>query len=180
MKILLGSTSQQKKDILKNILGKDLADIISLNVSSGIEDQPLNEETTIKGATNRSRNAISSYSLNDFEYSVGLEAGLSLINNLYNLVCVATIINKHGQVFVGVSKKTPLPELVSIAIKEDKAFGEVIREYEKEINLKKDQGKEIRDLIYELINRADSFTEAIQLANIQNKNSDLVFKKEHR
>jgi len=85
MKIILGSTSEQKIKIIKDLISD--AEIVPVSVESGITDQPLDEETTIRGSINRAQNAIIAH--NDvFDFSIGLEGGLSFINGIYNLVCV--------------------------------------------------------------------------------------------
>ena len=97
---IVGSTSEQKIKIIKDsIFGSE---IIPVSLESGITDQPLDEETTIRGSINRAQNAIVAYNdVNDvFDFSIGLEGGLSFINGLYNLVCVVSIVDDKGRVHV--------------------------------------------------------------------------------
>lgn len=169
MKIIFGSTSEQKIKIIKDsILG---AEIIPVSVESGIADQPLDEETTVRGSINRAQNAIVAH--NDiFDFSIGLEGGLSFINGLYNLVCVVSIVDNKGRVHVGVSKKLPLPRSVSLEIENGKQFGEVIREYEKGIK----ESEKLKSLVEELISRQESFKEAVSSAYLQFEFADQAFK----
>jgi non-canonical (house-cleaning) NTP pyrophosphatase len=80
MKIALGSTSEAKKEILKDAL-KNLVteniEVFGFDVESGITDQPLSEAVTIEGAMNRAKNAMGKASNVDF--AVGLEGGLENI-----------------------------------------------------------------------------------------------------
>jgi len=169
MKIILGSTSEQKIKIIKDLISD--AEIVPVSVESGITDQPLDEETTIRGSINRAQNAIIAH--NDaFDFSIGLEGGLSFINGLYNLVCVVSIVDDKGRVHVGVSKKLPLPRSVSLEIENGKQFGEVIRGYEKEIK----EITKLKSLVEELISRQGSFKEAISSAYLQFEFSDQAFK----
>ena len=94
--ILLGTTSEAKLNIIKNII-KDSYNIMPIKVDSGISDQPLDEKTTIQGAINRTKQAIHKTQDQNYEFSVGLEAGLSKINNTYYLVCVSAITDKKKQ-----------------------------------------------------------------------------------
>lgn len=159
MKIALGSTSNAKINILKETLApmiKDKLIIKSVDVDSGITDQPLDEKTTTQGAINRAKRAIEKS--NNINFSVGLEGGLHEINNKgYFLVCVAAIVDLEGNTFIGVGSKLQLPRDVSDQIKKGDQFGEVIREYE----ITHKQNKKMRQLVQELITRKSAFEQAI-------------------
>jgi len=158
MIIVLGSTSADKKRILSETLRKEFKikpKIIGVEVNSGITDQPLDEKTTVEGATNRAREAMKKIPQCDF--SIGLEGGLSLIDNRYFLVCVAVILDKENKKYIGVSSKLCLPRSVSDKIKKGGQFGVVIRDFEKENN----EDKDILLIIKKLIKRNVAFKEAI-------------------
>jgi len=156
-KILLGTTSENKINIVKEFFKNDDFEIVSKNVVSGILEQPLSEETTIEGAINRAKNAIVGET--DYLFSVGLEGGLAIIDSVYNLVCVAAVFYKN-KTYIGISNKIKLPKSVSDDIKTGKEFGKVIREY------KSTNDKE-SEIIEELITRKKSFLEALNGAYIQ-------------
>ena len=162
-KIYLGTQSEQKLQIVKSYFTNIIREEISIktkDVKSEIMDQPLTEEITIDGAKNRSRNAIKDEK--NYDFSIGLEGGLSLINSIYYLVCVVSIF-ENNKFYVGVSKKIPLPILVSNKIKNGKEFGIVIREYKN--NLENTlENKKLIELTDELISREKSFTEALDMA----------------
>ena len=80
MKIILGSKSESKLNILGEFLPRE--EIIPLEVDSNISEQPLDVATTIKGSVNRAKNTITSYK-EEFDYAVGMEAGLEIKNNIY-------------------------------------------------------------------------------------------------
>jgi inosine/xanthosine triphosphatase len=162
-KILLGTTSKSKLDIIRSVFDSGY-EIIPVEVKSGITDQPLDEDTTIEGAVNRAKNATVS-SQQEYEFSIGLEGGLEKINNLYYLVCVAALIDQKGNVYIGISNKLPLPRDVSEDVEKGKQFGESIREFMK--NLQKNSAKHSTQLIehiQELIDRKKSFSMAINTA----------------
>lgn len=73
MKIVVGSKNQVKVDAVKEIIQdyphlKD-AEIIIVEVGSGVGEQPKSLEETVSGAMNRSKNAYK-----DCDYSFGLES----------------------------------------------------------------------------------------------------------
>ncbi len=164
MKILLGTTSDSKINIVKTFFqDKGRVEIISYDVSSGITDQPLDLETTIRGATNRAKNALSLNNNNDDIglIALGLEGGLVLEKDrVYALVCVAVLLKSSGETYIGTSIPISLPEEVSNRIARGEQFGEAIREFES--NLANDTDQYFRDKIKELIGRKDSFLEAIK------------------
>lgn len=170
MKILLGTTSEQKLGIIKNILEKETKNlsIVPVEVSSGITDQPLDELTTIQGSINRAKNATKEEKI--YDISVGMEAGLTLVNNIYHLVCIVSIIDRDQNIYTGISEKTPLPKEVSDRIKNNEEFGIVIRDFEKKYQ---NLNTKISELISELISRNKSFSEALQKSFIQYGNKDL-------
>jgi inosine/xanthosine triphosphatase len=165
--IFLGTTSQAKLDIVKSLLGENY-NVIPVNVDSGITDQPLDEDTTIRGAINRAKRAINSKQA--YEFSIGLEGGLTKINGLYHLVCVAALIDHLGKVYLGISNKLPLPKEVSNEIESGRQFGEVIREFTRNT---KETTPSFVEYIQELIDRKKSFSEALNDALLTYK-----FKKE--
>lgn len=161
--IFLGTTSEIKFNIVKDIV-KDDYNIVSVNVDSGVSDQPLDEETTIQGAINRAKQAVRK--TRNYEFSIGLEGGLSKINDVYHLVCIAAIVDKNGDIHIGVSNKLPLPKEVSERVLQGGQFGEVIREFLKNT---KETVPEFLDHILELIERKKSFTSAFHISFLSYK-----------
>ena len=155
-KILLGTTSENKIKIVRDYFNNNF-DVIPKGVESGILEQPLSEEMTIKGAINRAKNATAGET--DYLFSIGLEGGLTMIDSVYNLVCVVAIFS-NNKIYIGISDKIELPQSVSDDIKTGKEFGKVIREY-KSVNKKEPE------IIEELITRKNSFIEALNRAYIQ-------------
>lgn len=161
-KIALGTTSQEKQRILSECLEKMQESgkykIIPCDVSSGITDQPLDEETTITGAINRAHNAFESDP--DSDCGIGLEAGLVEVKDMeYYLVCVCALLEKDGRVHVGISGKTPLPIEVSRGIKNGGSFGKLIREYHDACD-----SEAKKEWASGLISREMEFTDAINRA----------------
>lgn len=169
-KILVGTTSQSKLNIVKSVLCSG-CEVIPVDVESGITDQPLDERTTIEGAINRAKNAAKSSQ--EYEFSVGLEGGLEKINNLYYLVCVAALVDRKGNVYIGISNKLPLPKEASECIAAGEQFGEVIREFMKHIqNHSLNNSTQLIEHIQELIDRKKSFSIALKTALLASKFSE--------
>ncbi len=135
MRIILGSGSEEKIEILKSAL-KELhlvVEVKGVKVGSEIPDQPLDKETTLKGAKNRAKNAKSKNP--DADFWVGLEGGLHDYGEGYHLVTYACLIDKSGDEYVGEGVEIHLPESVSEEVKNGGWFGDVIRVYAKEYEI---------------------------------------------
>ena len=78
MKIAVGSVNPSKVDAVKEVLklysSLAEAEIVGLNVASGVSDQPKTSQETIEGAINRAKNA---YLHTKCDYGFGLESGLN-------------------------------------------------------------------------------------------------------
>lgn len=169
MKIVLGSTSQEKQQILKKALQKFgiKSEILVCEVDSGIAEQPLDEETTILGAVNRAKGA---YLKNkDVDMSIGLEGGLVKIGKKhYYLICVAAVLDNNKKIHLGVSSKLKIPDEVSASIGKGASFGQAIRSYAETQNNPK-----IKKYVEQLITREEAFLEAIKNALVVREYSSL-------
>lgn len=80
MKIIVGSKNPQKIDAVREILKEypllENAEVMGLEASSGVSEQPKSLNETIEGSINRAR-----ASFQDCDYSIGLESGLMKVPN---------------------------------------------------------------------------------------------------
>jgi len=164
MKILLGTKSKNKLSILKEYLGDHSRYSVEvIDAKSEIADQPLDLKTTKAGAINRARNSIRiSNKFLEGDLSIGMEGGLVMVEGIYNLVCVTTIIDINERVHVGLSDYISLPKEVSIEIEYGGEFGKLIREFE---NKQRDRNNvEFINRTEELISRKMSFIKSLDNA----------------
>jgi len=156
MKIIVGTKNKDKVKIVKGALKKlnlDV-DIDSVEVDSGIVEQPLDKETTRKGAINRAKRARKSKPEADFW--IGLEGGLHEYGDGYHLVTFACLVDKDGVQYIGEGEEIHLPDEVSKRVKRGEWFGDVIREYSKD-----------NEVDENLITRLAPFTRAVQCAYVE-------------
>jgi len=168
MKIVLGSTSDKKKQILEKALQEFhlKPEIEAVEVETEITDQPLDKDTTLQGAQNRARNAKKFKP--DVDFWLGLEGGLHDYGEGYHLVTCAILIDKSGNEYVGEGVEIHLPEIVSEEVKKGGWFGDAIRLFAKD-----------HEIDENLITRETPFTEAIQnaYASYLIAKRDLVYRK---
>lgn len=162
MIILLGSDSPQKTGILQEsmeeLLEGDFA-ILPLRVASGIEEQPLDAETTRRGAVQRAAHAVEDYG-EIYHLAFGLEAGLELIDGLYHFMAVAAILRPDGNLSTGTSQLVPLPRELSECVLRGEYLSSIIRAYRD----RPDLGPGELEMAEDLVNRRRFFAEAIRKA----------------
>lgn len=95
MKILVGSTNPAKVEAVREILADYPhlmdAEVVGVEVDSGVPDQPKSLEEVISGAMNRARGAHA-----ECDYSIGLESGLMEVpftKSGYMDVCACAIFD---------------------------------------------------------------------------------------
>jgi inosine/xanthosine triphosphatase len=120
MNIKIASQNPVKVEALKEILldynHLQDAKVESVDVSSGVSDQPKSLEETITGAKNRAKTAHI-----DCEYSFGIESGLMAVPHTksgYMDVCACAIFD-GSKYHLGLSSAWEAPEKVSKLILED-------------------------------------------------------------
>jgi non-canonical (house-cleaning) NTP pyrophosphatase len=58
MKIIIGSKNPAKNQAVKNAFPEKNVEFVSLDIPSGVSEQPFSDEETITGAKNRAVNAL--------------------------------------------------------------------------------------------------------------------------
>lgn len=114
MKINIGSQNTIKVDAVKELLRdyphlKD-AEIIAMEATPEVNDQPKSLEETVRGAMNRAKNAF-----HDCDYSFGIESGLMAVPNTktgYMDVCVCVIFDGK-EYHLGLSSAWEAPKKVA-------------------------------------------------------------------
>ena len=162
MKLILGSTSTDKKRIIREALADKYTKLFIDGVSadSGVSDQPLTIQETKNGAKNR---AMAAWSTGKFDLAAGIEGGLQEIDGIYSLIGIVAFYDGSNY-FLGQSDLLALPEVVSRKVMEGEQFGEVIRDYEQAIA---NSTESERLVVAELVSRQMTFTTAAHRALIQ-------------
>lgn len=120
MLVIVGSKNNAKVEAVKEILAeyesfRD-AEVVSHQVSSGISEQPFSLEETVRGATNRAKNAFK-----DCNYSFGLESGFMSVPHTktgYMDVSVCSIYD-GSQFHIGLSPAFEPPKEVFRVMREE-------------------------------------------------------------
>ncbi|MGM5484169.1 MAG: inosine/xanthosine triphosphatase [Nanobdellota archaeon] len=173
MKVIVASKNpvkinSTKKAFQKMFPGK-IFEIEGQKLSSGVSDQPMNDEETLQGAINRAEKGIKKNP--EATYSVGIEGGIQKIKN--NLECYAWVVIKSEQK-TGKAKTASfiLPDKIKQLIDEGMELGEADDIVFNQKNSKQNQGT-IGNLTNNNITRTSYYVEALILALIPFLNEDL-------
>ncbi|ASJ03377.1 NTPase [Thermococcus profundus] len=103
MKVAVGSTNPAKveavREVFREIYGE--VEVVPVEVDSGVPDQPVGLEETVKGAINRATRAIAK---TEADFGVGIEAGLYPVPETitgYMDVQFCAVVDSEGRITLG-------------------------------------------------------------------------------
>lgn len=137
MKVVVGSKNPVKVGAVEEAFRRYYPECIveGIEVESGVSDQPMSEEETIRGARNRA-----SRCSENADFGVGVEGGIAVIDDkLYNCAWVS-IISKEGVEGLSGGLYFELPPKVSERIINGGELGPVMNELTGEDNVKQKMG----------------------------------------
>ncbi|MBZ2166162.1 inosine/xanthosine triphosphatase [Methanobacterium spitsbergense] len=172
MKVVVGSKNPVKIKATKNILEKIYSDIVvySVDVDSGVPDQPFGLDETINGAINRAKNAFSV----EFNLSVGIESGLMKTpNSLTGYIDLQwCAIFDGNKVTIGVSSGFEYPPEVVKEVLGGVEVGDVMDRITGVEDLGKKKGA-VSHLSHDLLNRTENTEQCVLTAMIPRMNEDV-------
>ena len=137
VKIALG-TKNPAKIKAGELAARELsAELISIDVSSEVSEQPFSDEETIEGAINRARNAMKEA---DAEFGLGLEGGV--VNTPYGLfICNwGALVTRRDKCFIGGGARIKLPDEIAQELFDGRELGPVMDEYTRQEGIRKSEG----------------------------------------
>ena len=169
-KVLIASRNPVKINATKKAFEEVFTDHFEfegVSADSLVSDQPMSNDETLKGATNRLQNIQHL----EADYFVSIEGGVDLLESNYEAFAWIVISDKQK---IGKAKTAtfPLPIKISNLIKEGYELGDADDMVFKRSNSKQKNGA-VGILTDNLINRTDYYTHAIILALIPFTNTKL-------
>jgi inosine/xanthosine triphosphatase len=123
--IRVGSANPSKvqpvKDVAKLIFGS--AEVLGVEVPSGVSDQPTTEQETIQGALERARGAMLS---GPADYAVGIEGGIGTVGGMWFGFQWVAVVDRDGRVGLACSARFPLPARVGQEVLGGREVSEVV------------------------------------------------------
>jgi inosine/xanthosine triphosphatase len=175
LNVVVGSKNPVKLNATRNILGRIYGDIkvSSVNVDSGIPDQPFGLDQTVKGAVNRAKNAFSE----EFDLSVGIESGLIMVpetlTGYIDLQWCAIYDGKN--ITIGASSGFEYPPSVIKEVLNGVEVGDVMDNVTGVNDLGQKKGA-VSYLSRDMLNRTENTEECVLTAMIPRMNDNIYFK----
>jgi inosine/xanthosine triphosphatase len=158
MKIIIGSKNPAKIMAVKNAFPEDI-EIISLDIPSGVRDQPFSDEETIKGAINRAMNSLHA-ALGDI--GIGLEGGVQETTQGLFICNWGALVSNNMEPIIAGGARILLPEEIANRLRNGEELGPVMDDYAKIQNVRKHEGA-VGIFTNGLINRVDMFTHIMNM-----------------
>jgi inosine/xanthosine triphosphatase len=172
-KIIVASTNPVKLKAAeigyKRMFAED-SEISGLSVPSGVSNQPMSEDETLKGAMNRAKNAKENNP--DADFWVGIEGGIEDKNSDMHAFAWIAVINSDGKTGKGKTGTFILPEKIAELIRQGKELGEADDIVFGYTNSKQKNGS-IGILTGDVLTRAGFYSDAVIMALIPFKNPNL-------
>ncbi|MGX6443075.1 DUF84 family protein [Neobacillus sp. K501] len=159
MKIIIGSNNPAKIAAVKGAFHYQQSEFLSLDIPSGVSDQPFSDSETINGAINR---AVGALKKGNGEIGIGLEGGVQESEHGL-LLCNwgALAVNNMDPIIAG-GARFLLPEEISVRLRAGEELGPVMDDYVKKQNVRKNEGA-VGVFTNGLINRAQMFSHIMDL-----------------
>lgn len=170
--VKINSVRSTFQDVLEYLGKSPIFDIEGYNVDSGVPDQPIGLETIYNGAYNRAREA-STRREND--YSIGLEAGIYIVDGKHIDLQFCVIIDKKEWVTMGHSGGFTYPESVIEKVKTGMEVGDIFATMSGKSNIKSQEGA-IGMLSRGFINRTGFSRQSVLMALIPRISPELYDK----
>jgi inosine/xanthosine triphosphatase len=161
-RIAVGSTNRVKIAAVEEVVYRvwPLADVISIDVPSGVNSQPLSDDETIRGVLYRAKAALHATSA---DLSLGLEGGVQEMSYGLFLCNWAVAIDRGGRVGYGASTRLQLPESIASLIRTGHELGPIMDTYTGRQVVRHTNGA-IGVLTDDLVTRQLSFEHAVSYA----------------
>jgi inosine/xanthosine triphosphatase len=126
MIIAVGSSNPTKIKPVEVVFGHHFkkVKVVPVGVDSGVKEQPTDHDEMYEGAVNRAKRAIKK--IKGAHYGVGIEGGLHKHSYGWLEQSIIVIVNKRGEIGIGVSGGVVQPEKVMRQIVKGRNLEEVI------------------------------------------------------
>ncbi|MFB6094588.1 MAG: inosine/xanthosine triphosphatase [Halanaeroarchaeum sp.] len=124
MRIAVGSENPVKRTATERAMGDVATEIATIDVASGVPEQPWGEAETIGGAKTRAARARAA---GTFDLGVGIEGGVAEIEGADALFLIMwAAVSDGSRVGLGAGPRLPLPESIAGRLAEGEELGPVL------------------------------------------------------
>lgn len=158
-KIIIGSKNPAKITAVQNGFSAKACEFISLDIPSGVNNQPFSDEETIQGAINR---AIGALNQGNGDIGIGLEGGVQETSFGLVLCNWGALATQEMEPLIAGGARFLLPEEVAVRLRAGEELGPVMDDYAKKKNVRKHEGA-VGIFTNGVVNRVDMFTHVTSL-----------------
>jgi inosine/xanthosine triphosphatase len=169
MKIIIGSKNPAKITAVKNSFSHQ-DEVISVDVPSGVSEQPFSDEETIKGAINR---AVAALKEGNGDIGIGLEGGVQETSHGLLICNWGALVSSGRNPIIAGGARLPLPEGIAIRLRAGEELGPVMEDYAQKENVRKQEGA-VGIFTNGMVNRSEMFTHVMNLLVGQYQKSKLL------
>ena len=176
-KIWVGSQNPVKIEAVRDSFLKyfDNVEVNGMNVLSGVNEQPVNEETFI-GAKNRAfyLRDISGKDNSKADFYVGIEGGITRLYERWFALGIMCVIDNRGRIGYGTSPLFELPDSITEELLDGTELGDVMDRLTGEGNTKQ-KGGAIGFFTKGVMDRKELYVQGLITALIPFLNEELYF-----
>jgi inosine/xanthosine triphosphatase len=160
MKIIIGSKNPAKIDAVKQVFSMKDFEFITMNVSSGVSEQPFSDEETVNGAINRATQALVQ---GDGQIGIGLEGGVQETPfGLFLCNWGALVTSQAEAPIIAGGARILLPDTIAVELRNGAELGPTMDDFTKKQNIGKGKGA-IGIFTAGVVNRAEMFSHVTSL-----------------
>lgn len=159
MKIIIGSKNPAKITAVKNVFQTEEANFISIDIPSGVNDQPFSDEETVRGAINR---AVEALKQGNGDLAFGLEGGVQETSHGLLMCNWGALASNEMEPIIAGGARILLPDEIAQRLRAGEELGPVMDDYAKQKNVRKHEGA-VGIFTNGFINRVDMFTHLTKL-----------------
>ena len=124
MRVAVGSENPVKRAATERAMGDVATDVVTLDVESGVPEQPWGETETITGAKTRAARARAAGA---FDLGVGIEGGVAPVDGIEGLFLVMwAAVSDGSTVGLGSGPRLRLPDRVATRLEDGAELGPVM------------------------------------------------------
>jgi inosine/xanthosine triphosphatase len=137
MKIIIGTKNPAKIAAVKSAFSGYEAEFMTVDVPSGVSEQPFSDEETIKGAVNR---AIRALEAGEGDIGIGLEGGVQETSFGLCLCNWGALITPNSLPIIAGGARILLPEEIAERLRSGEELGPVMEDYAQKADVRKNEG----------------------------------------
>ncbi|WP_404329574.1 DUF84 family protein [Mesobacillus maritimus] len=159
MLISIGSKNPAKIAAVEQAFQGYAFEIVPVDTESGVSEQPLTDEETIRGAINR---AVSAFDVSGADIGIGLEGGVQKTEHGLFLCNWGALRARGMEPIIAGGARILLPEEIAIQLLAGEELGPVMDKFAKKQNVRKKEGA-VGIFTNGKIDRVEMFTHVVKL-----------------